>query len=726
MSYYQNQNQNTRSTHSGYQNQSQHQTYDKTLPQINRKRLEEYINYSQSNNTTRHDRSQDQTDYEDRQHNYSQRNDSSGQKEYYQGRQQQHQQQQHQNSYENHSSRANESYQAERNYGNTGLSNNSGYSNQSEGRPIQIIKLDPRSGKCMINKDALNEMMSYEGNIAFVSVAGKYRTGKSFLLNKLLNLKDRGFTVDPSTDACTQGIWMWSTPIYNEKENVHIFFLDTEGAQSVEKSATHDAKIFALSLLMSSYFIYNSVGAIDENSINDLSLTTQLSRNIAVSSEDNSQHTLSYYTPKFLWVLRDFTLQIQDSQGRPISTNQYLENALTDQSTRGKNSDNNRKIRQALLNYFKDRECMTFVRPADREDDLRKLSNLPNNRLRPDFLREIGVLKEKIMSKVTPKQLKGVNLNMRMYIAMVEKYVEAINQGSVPNISSAWDHLVENECRQAYEESVEDYETALKKLFLNEEKAKPLDELYNLLKNIRDNTLQKYGKMTAAIERNDVAGQYLDELKTFVDDKEKAVIEINEELNQGNNVDLLTKISESIRNNISKNLYGPKNIQDFHDDFKDLLISYDAESNGFSKTETLVNFLVEFQPGVIGSLMSTMDQRLQAALKEIEHLKAKNAENEGNLGKNLDVLREAAKNAAGEVERVKAEKSDLEKQKNKLNSKVNDMNELEEQLAKEKAKAEKLQRQLRAQEEKTQELNRNNEEMFRKLRKRKAACCQVS
>jgi len=173
--------------------------------------------------------------------------------------------------------------------------------------------------------------MSYDGNISFVTVAGKYRTGKSFLLNKLLNLRGEGFVVDPSTDACTQGIWIWSKPIYNERDNLHIFFLDTEGASSVEKSATHDAKIFALSLLMSSYFVYNSVGSIDENSINDLSLTTQLSKNIAVSSDESTEHVLSYYTPKFLWALRDFTLELQDSKGKPINSNQYLENALTDQ-----------------------------------------------------------------------------------------------------------------------------------------------------------------------------------------------------------------------------------------------------------------------------------------------------------------------------------------------------------------------------------------------------------
>lgn len=168
-------------------------------------------------------------------------------------------------------------------------------------------------------------------------------------------------------------------------------------------------------------------------------MTTQLSKNISISADGaaSSEHALSYYTPKFLWLLRDFMLEIQDVRGNPITSTQYLENALTDQSTFQKSSSTNRKIRQSLLNFFKDRDCMTMVRPVQDERQIQSLNNLPDNQLRPEFLQQLNGLREQVLSKVTPKQLKGVNLNIRMYFAMVEKYVDAINEGSVPNISSA-------------------------------------------------------------------------------------------------------------------------------------------------------------------------------------------------------------------------------------------------------------------------------------------------
>lgn len=65
---------------------------------------------------------------------------------------------------------------------------------------------------------------------------------------------------------------MWSKPEFVDGKQ--IFFIDTEGSTSIEGNKKHDAKIFSLALLISSLFIYNSVGAIDDRSIQELQLTT--------------------------------------------------------------------------------------------------------------------------------------------------------------------------------------------------------------------------------------------------------------------------------------------------------------------------------------------------------------------------------------------------------------------------------------------------------------------
>ncbi len=55
-------------------------------------------------------------------------------------------------------------------------------------------------------------------------------------------------------------------------EKLKVLLIDSEGIGAFDEDENHDTKIFLLALLLSSYFIYNSMGTIDENAINNLSL----------------------------------------------------------------------------------------------------------------------------------------------------------------------------------------------------------------------------------------------------------------------------------------------------------------------------------------------------------------------------------------------------------------------------------------------------------------------
>ena len=62
--------------------------------------------------------------------------------------------------------------------------------------------------------------------LGVVSVAGMYRTGKSYLLNRVLLDRSDGFGVGPTINPCTKvstcfklnltlskGLWIWARPI---------------------------------------------------------------------------------------------------------------------------------------------------------------------------------------------------------------------------------------------------------------------------------------------------------------------------------------------------------------------------------------------------------------------------------------------------------------------------------------------------------------------------------
>jgi hypothetical protein len=112
-----------------------------------------------------------------------------------------------------------------------------------------------------------------------MSVAGMYRTGKSYLLNTIMLKQKGGFPVGPTTNPKTKGIWIWGKPLIykNEKdEMINVVVMDSEGLGSTEEDINHDLRLFSLTLLLSSMFIYNTLGAIDEHAIDSLGLVLKL------------------------------------------------------------------------------------------------------------------------------------------------------------------------------------------------------------------------------------------------------------------------------------------------------------------------------------------------------------------------------------------------------------------------------------------------------------------
>ena len=83
------------------------------------------------------------------------------------------------------------------------------------------------------------------------------------------------------------------------------------------------------------HFVYNSMGTIDENALQNLSLIINLSNQIQVKANQfYAQNTsvdpdeISEFFPSFLWVIRDFSLRLLDQYGNNINARDYLDQAL--------------------------------------------------------------------------------------------------------------------------------------------------------------------------------------------------------------------------------------------------------------------------------------------------------------------------------------------------------------------------------------------------------------
>eukprot|EP00741_Cyanophora_paradoxa_P011792 tig00020563_g11396.t1 len=321
-------------------------------------------------------------------------------------------------------------------------------------------------GKLVLDEQALKLIASLPNKVGVVAVAGLWRTGKSFLLNRLVD-RQVGFKTGHTINGCTRGIWVWGKPVERtlpDGEKMHVLLVDTEGLGATDNTQSHDARIFSLAVLLSSLFVYNSAGPIDEHAIQNLSFVANLTRHIHVKSRptgdvDDGLEFHAYF-PSLLWVLRDFGLELKH-EGRPITSKEYLENSLKHQSGFSERLITKNQIRTMLTSFFRERDCVALVRPLEQEDALQRMDSLPYEKLRPEFRQGMEALKAKVFASVRPKAVHGRLLSGPMLAALVRAYVEAINRGATPSIQGAWEAVVEIECQGAVGAAVKAYRAAM-------------------------------------------------------------------------------------------------------------------------------------------------------------------------------------------------------------------------------------------------------------------------
>ncbi|XP_026062956.1 guanylate-binding protein 2-like [Carassius auratus] len=333
-----------------------------------------------------------------------------------------------------------------------------------------ICLVENVNGSLSVCKHALEFLSRIKEPVVVVSVVGLYRTGKSYLMNRLAG-QQSGFALGSAVESKTKGIWMWCVP-HPKKEGHTLVLLDTEGLGDVDKGdSKNDSWIFCLAVLLSSTLVYNSRGTIDNTALENLHYVTELSEQINIRSplsipdgaaEGDDCHFVRFF-PSFIWVLRDFTLKLE-ADGKKMTEDEYLEFALDLKKGVNKKISDYHLPRQCIRNYFPSRNCFVFPSPASTENIIH-LENLKEQELVPDFLEVTGRFCDHVFNKSPVKTLKGGHrITGKLLGRLVQIYVDTISNGEVPCLDNAVATLAILENEAAVQKAIKVYQSGIEEV----------------------------------------------------------------------------------------------------------------------------------------------------------------------------------------------------------------------------------------------------------------------
>ncbi|XP_005081978.1 guanylate-binding protein 2 [Mesocricetus auratus] len=467
----------------------------------------------------------------------------------------------------------------------------------------------------VINQQALGILSAITQPVVVVAIVGLYRTGKSYLMNKLAG-KKTGFSLGSTVQSHTKGIWMWCVP-HPQKPGYTLVLLDTEGLEDVEKGDNqNDCWIFALAILLSSTFIYNSIGTINQQAMDQLHYVTELTDLIKSKSSpeqsdvDDSANFVGFF-PTFVWALRDFSLDLE-ANGKPITADEYLEHSLTLKKGSDKKSKSYNEPRFCIRTFFPKRKCFVFDRPAQRKY-LSKLETIREEDLSGEFVEQVAEFTSYILSYSNVKTLSGgIIVNGPRLQNLVLTYINAIRSGELPCMENAVLTLAQIENSAAVQKAIEHYEEQMnQKVQLPTE---TLQELLDLHRPIESEAIEVFIKNSF----KDVDQKFQKKLGEQLIVKRDAFIKKNMDVSSARCSDLLEDIFGPLEEEVKQGTFSkPGGYYLFLRRKQELEKKYNqAPGKGLQAEETLKKYF-ESKDDVAETLLKT-DQSLTEAAKEIE------------------------------------------------------------------------------------------------------------
>ncbi|XP_074837568.1 guanylate-binding protein 1-like isoform X2 [Carettochelys insculpta] len=573
--------------------------------------------------------------------------------------------------------------------------------------PVCLIESRPQ-GKLAVRREALQVLAGVTQPVVVVAIAGLYRTGKSYLMNRLAGRR-RGFPLGSTIQSETKGIWMWCRP-HPRKAGQTLVLLDTEGLGDTDNDDEQkDTWIFSLAVLLSSILVYNSTGIIDSYALQRLHYVTELTKHIRVkaeqagSSQEEEEDVDKFvrFFPDFVWAVRDFTLQLM-ADGNPITEDQYLERALTvPAGSRGKANE----VKQRIRDFFPSLKCFTFSWPAS-GNSLAQLEHLQEQELVSSFQESARRFCDHIWDKARPMTLLGGQQVTGAALGhLAQMYVDSINRGAVPCIGNAVEALAKIENAAAAKEALACYTERM------EQRVRlPTETLRELLELHAQCEREALAVFTGRAFKDDKATFQKQLIEELAAGREK-FCRRNEEASLGRCRAALAEASRELERKLSSGSYSvPGGYQRFLSDRLEMEEKYrQVPGKGIKADEVLEDFLTAKE--AVAGLILQADQTLTQKEKEMaaEQAQAAAAKQQQKVleQQNKEMQQELEALERSKEEHIRSAEERLEKEKKAL------MEELQREMN------QKLKEQAQLMEEKRKKEAERLNEKIKKLEEEK-------
>uniref|UniRef100_K7CXQ2 Guanylate binding protein 2, interferon-inducible n=1 Tax=Pan troglodytes TaxID=9598 RepID=K7CXQ2_PANTR len=502
--------------------------------------------------------------------------------------------------------------------------------------PMSLI--DNTKGQLVVNPEALKILSAITQPVVVVAIVGLYRTGKSYLMNKLAGKKN-GFSLGSTVKSHTKGIWMWCVPHPKKPEHT-LVLLDTEGLGDIEKGDNeNDSWIFALAILLSSTFVYNSMGTINQQAMDQLYYVTELTHRIrSKSSPDENENEVEdsadfvSFFPDFVWTLRDFSLDLE-ADGQPLTPDEYLTYSLKLKKGTSQKDETFNLPRLCIRKFFPKKKCFVFDRPVHRRK-LAQLEKLQDEELDPEFVQQVADFCSYIFSNSKTKTLSGgIQVNGPRLESLVLTYVNAISSGDLPCMENAVLALAQIENSAAVQKAIAHYDQQMgQKVQLP---AESLQELLDLHRDSEREAIEVFIRSSF----KDVDHLFQKELAAQLDKKRDDFCKQNQEASSDRCSALLQVIFSPLEEEVKAGIYSkPGGYRLFIQKLQDLEKKYYEEPRKGIQAEEILQTYLKSKESVTDAILQT-DQILTEKEKEIEveRVKAESAQASAEMVEEMQI-----------------------------------------------------------------------------------------